>query len=648
MLEYQTFIKKYSILILFVFLFIVFFILSFLSKGTYGGGDDFEHYSFARWAFVHPYLFLDHWAKPLFTILASPFAQFGYMGIKTFNILTGLATAWLTFFICKDLKIKYSWLVIFFVCFAPVYLSMLMTGMTEILFGFTLILAVFFAFRNKLILSAVVLSLLPFVRNEGIVVIPFFLIYFIINRKYIAIPFIVSGFIFFSLIGYVYYHDLFWVITKMPYTGAKELYGSGPLLHFVNETKSIFGIPLTVLFLSGLLIIPLRLLKPDKSNKKNINYKSIQILLLVVLPLFSYYVTHSILWWKGWGGSFGLIRVIAGVVPLFAIIAMDVLGGLLDIIAANWLKAFIIIVILYLIISTPFKVYQIPVPEDEGQTVLREAAAWVHNNGYDKNRIYYYDPYFCFALHADPFDQTKTMEQKPRGEVPSKDLTPGNVIVWDTRFGDFQGEMPLERFMNDSFLRLIKVFEPLHKYEILTGKIYEVCIFERINDKINISENFSLYKQSIKGRLNDTVPSMSEPLPINKLIDTCGFFSYVNLNKKNPFSPGIDTPAVKIFRDNGDSLLMFVSAKISTVDYMQGPYLHLIVSLENNSEHELYNSYNINLFPVKKGQSFEISKLLRINTPARANEHLKIYFWNTSSGTIDINDLCIRKILPLK
>jgi hypothetical protein len=56
--------------ILFVFL----LVLTIFSDGTYGGSDDYMHYSFARYAYIHPHLFLDLWAKPVYVALASPFA----------------------------------------------------------------------------------------------------------------------------------------------------------------------------------------------------------------------------------------------------------------------------------------------------------------------------------------------------------------------------------------------------------------------------------------------------------------------------------------------------------------------------------------------------------------------------------------------
>jgi multisubunit Na+/H+ antiporter MnhE subunit len=44
---------------------------------------------------------------------------------------------------------------------------------------------------------------------------------------------------------------------------------------------------------------------------------------LIAGSFLAYFVAHSYVWWKGTGSSLGLERVIAGVCPLAALIAME-------------------------------------------------------------------------------------------------------------------------------------------------------------------------------------------------------------------------------------------------------------------------------------------------------------------------------------
>src|SRR4030066_755964 len=130
MKPFLDFIIKYKIIPILTILFLFLLILSLLSEGTYGGADDNVHYSIARYAFKHPYLFLHHWGKPFFIALAAPFAQFGFNGIKLFNILAGLAATYFTWAILKHFTNNYASSVTLLIVFSPIYLTMLLSGMT--------------------------------------------------------------------------------------------------------------------------------------------------------------------------------------------------------------------------------------------------------------------------------------------------------------------------------------------------------------------------------------------------------------------------------------------------------------------------------------------------------------------------------------
>src|SRR5580700_943620 len=57
------------------------------SPATYDTGDGIRHYIISRYSWNHSYLFLDHWGKPFFTLVSSPFSRFGLLGINAFNLV---------------------------------------------------------------------------------------------------------------------------------------------------------------------------------------------------------------------------------------------------------------------------------------------------------------------------------------------------------------------------------------------------------------------------------------------------------------------------------------------------------------------------------------------------------------------------------
>jgi hypothetical protein len=125
-----------------------------------GGADNYAHFNISRWAFRYPHLFLDHWGKPVFTILTAPFAQFGMTGVRIFNVVAGLLTAWFCYRLAVELKLKYAWFAAVVAVFTPIYFVMMFTGMTEVLFSlFWLFLYIFFS-EDSIFLSAIVISFL--------------------------------------------------------------------------------------------------------------------------------------------------------------------------------------------------------------------------------------------------------------------------------------------------------------------------------------------------------------------------------------------------------------------------------------------------------------------------------------------------------
>jgi ABC-type cobalt transport system substrate-binding protein len=377
--------EKIQYFILLLSLLVLIFIPVALSEGMYGGADNIAHFRISKYAFTYPYLFLDHWGKPLFTLLSSPFSQFGFNGLRFFNIVTGILAAYLSFRVAQELKIKNPPIVLFFVIFSPLFFRLFFSGLTEILFSFVLILAIFFFVRKKYLFSTLVISFLPFVRTEGIIFFVIWLILLGINKKWKIIPLLFSGTLIYSLIGWSYYGDILWVFHKMPYTGAANIYGRGELLHFVNSADHIIGIPLIILFLFGLVSYVRSFIKNEFKSARQINEG-----FLVFGGMAIYFVAHSYVWWKGIGGSLGLVRVMACIIPLAAIICARGANILTDILPKKRIVQSLLPVLLVLIVTlSTILGIKIPMKAGRQEKVLIEAAEWVKKSKYFHNKIYY-------------------------------------------------------------------------------------------------------------------------------------------------------------------------------------------------------------------------------------------------------------------
>ena len=475
----NSFEKNLPYYLLLAFL-INFIILAFLSEGSVGGADDISHFKFSRYAFKYPEFFLDPWGKPLFTMLMAPFAQFGFIGVKIFNILLGLGATLLTFLTAKKLNYKHPVLALFLLVFAPMYTVLMISGMTEILFSFILILGIYLFFKNRSIASAMVISLLPFVRTEGVVIFPLFLLAYLLNRQWRAIPFLLTGFLFFSIIGSFHYGDFFWVINTMPYKGdAAAIYGSGELLYYVNKFKPIFGPTLFFMILGGLLYIPIYFFSKGKEIRKPF----LNEVLVGFLPFFIYFAAHSYVWWKGQGNSVGEARVIGAVIPSAVLLALFGWTGLMRWLSLSKSYQILLIVILALLmVFSSFRIHKIPVELAATQQLLKKAAKWMKGSTHTDNKIYYFDPYCWFFLDMDPTDREKIVQWLPDIQHPENNILPGEIILWDAHYGPNEGRVPLERLKENSNFQLINVFRPDEPFQVLGGYDYEIYIFKRLKD----------------------------------------------------------------------------------------------------------------------------------------------------------------------
>jgi len=627
-------------------LLVSFVILLLQSEGTAGGADDLNHYRFARYSFSNPGFFFDTKAKTVFTLLRAPVAQLGYIALQIFNILLGLAAALLTFYTARKLHYGQPLLALFLLVFAPMYTVMMLSGMNEVMFSFFLILGIYLYFHNKSIWSAVVISMLPFIRTEGFIIFPLFFLAFMMNRQWKAMPLLFSGFLVISLAGSFYYGDFFWMITKNPYTGnASDIYGSGELLYYVERFNPIFGLPLFVLIVLGLLYIPIYFFRRGKQYRPAF----ITEVLVGFLPFLTYFCAHSYVWWKGMGNSVGEIRVMAAVFPsavLLALFAWKHLIGLLKI--GRNARSVIGILMASCLVFIPFQVHTIPVPLSIPQKLIKEAVSWLEDMDYTERKIYYWDPFWWYLLDKEPIGNPKVHEGVFDRKNPGKNILPGEIILWDAHYGPNEGRLPLERLRGNPDFIEIKEFKPKSPIRVLGGYEYEIHIFERLEsigrmeiqaimDEIQRREN-AAYRIRIL-EYEDCEPSGTEQdtADFNKSIRKSGSFSCI-LNEKRVYLTGIEMPIGGIEPADQARFNIRISHHFESFKPEKDP-LFLVLSRHRAEEVLFYRQWQIK---PQNLQTWE-ETFIEYEIPEKVSNSdiVKVYLWNNGGHQIYIDDFVI-------
>ena len=450
--------KKFDYIHIILFSYLLIGILTIISfTGTGDSGDSILHYLFAKYAPLHKELFFNHWAKPLYVLLSSPFAQLGFVGVKYFNLLVSLLTIYFTYKVAKILKYKNPLLIAILLIFAPTYYILTFSGLTEPLFAFFLILGIYLTIKRFYIIGAIIISFTPFIRSEGLIILCVFGLFYIFKKKWKTLPFLASGHVLYSITGYFIYNDFLWVFNKIPYAILGSKYGSGEFLHFVDQLNYVIGVPVYILFCLGVLSFIWRQVKGKEKIVLEENT-------LIIGGFAAYFLFHTLCWYFGIFNSMGLKRVLIGVIPLISLISLNGLNFITEenIFMNKKLKliiqyVFILYIIIFPFTSNPAAIdWKKDMMLSKDQEIAINIANYlkVHKNA-SSNTYFYAHPYLSEALHIDHFDNNK------RIELTFDNLTKlkrGDWVIWDNWFAVIECGITAEYLEKIDRLKKIKEF----------------------------------------------------------------------------------------------------------------------------------------------------------------------------------------------
>ena len=401
-----------------------------------GGPDNFWHYYFSKYAFQFPNFFLHHWGKPIFILLTTGFAQFGFYGIVVFNVICGLLSTIVSYKILQHLNINYKWLIVPLLLFSPLYFLVLQSSLTEPLFSLLLITGSYLYLKQKYILGSLVLSFLLFSRSEGLFILVCFATFLLIIRQWKSLPLLGFGFIIYAIVGKLMGHDFFWYFTENPYA-LESPYGHGHFMDMLYQYKDIWGLP----FLITLCISTVVLFYYFFKQKQYLFWKPINetsyVFYLIFVPAFVFLLFHLTVWHFGMCGSAGLRRVLACVFPCFAVLSM---WGINKLVFDRWskiLSSVLIIVFLVYHLQSPFSTFGFPLksygPDREVQNAARYAKTIMPENCI----VYYAQPGIIFDLDRNPFDKVHNAELFGFKDICNNKNELPSFVFWDSQFSEF-------------------------------------------------------------------------------------------------------------------------------------------------------------------------------------------------------------------
>lgn len=605
----------YSILGLFA---IVMIYLAIMTEGTGDWGDAIYHYLFAKYAFIHPENFLNHWAKPVFVLFAAPVAQGGFVAMKLFNVALLLGSTYLAWRLGKALAIPNSWLVIFPMMTAPMNISHVLSGLTEPMFACWLMLGIYLFVKKKPFLAVLLLSFLPFVRSEGLIVFCVLAIYLLLKRWWYLLPLLATGHVVYSLVGYFYYQDFLWVFNKMPYATVEGAYGAGDFWHYANKMHQVMGDFSPIVLVIGLIAGAIKWI--NYLRGKAIFLK--EELWLVYGISVAFFIAHSIFWKFGIFNSFGLTRVFIGVLPLYSLIIVQAINLVVSPLSSKLhFPIFGILIAMmawYLDKSIDIPYHLAPTPAQRGQTALIEKYAPQY-----PDYTYYFDAIHPgLALDIDWFDpaQHRYTPQLFTGEpIPKK-----SVVLWDDWFSKDESNMPLERLLADKRFKLIECLETGHDWQEIKNKN---CLFEfdpaygdaAILQKIDFEDAASTLNLD-----STTVKTGKYSLRLDKQLTFAnGFNGWMNSfqHQKNAY--------IQL------SCWVYVSNNIN----LNAHTAKAVISFESKYKSFAYHDLPVFQKEDQVGTWKQLRFEQRIPSPKLLSDQIKVYLWNPDATPIYVDDI---------
>ncbi|MDX2430929.1 MAG: hypothetical protein QNK35_08350, partial [Bacteroides sp.] len=165
-----------------------------------------------------------------------------------------------------------------------------------------------------------------------------------------------------------------------------------------------------------------------------------------------------------------------------------------------WKQIFTGILALVLL-STPYKFFNFPVPLEGTQRIVKDASDWMLKSEYAGTKFFYFNPFFPHFLNANPHNGEDAGYYVPDRDKPEKSVKEGEIVIWDAHFAPNEGALPLKNLMDNRAFKLIHLTREKEARTVLGGYSYEIYFFERIAEEEAV-DNHALYGSMLEEILN--------------------------------------------------------------------------------------------------------------------------------------------------
>jgi hypothetical protein len=399
--------------------------------------DTDYHFLEARSAWGNPWLFVDVWARPLYTTVYALPALLGFTVARLFAVAIGSATAWQTWRLACDLRLERAWLVVPFLLGQPVFFELFPDLLTEPLFALVFVIALRWHLRGWTRRGMAAASLLPLARPEGVFLCLLWGAWVIAkNRKpailhqpsgyrclisaFSSTLILTTGVVCWWIAALCITGDPLFILHNWPVTWHQDVYGHGTMLSYGQRATEFTGLLLGAPFLIGFW---LKIRAWDW-----VPVTSSFLLLFLLHTLFRAY---------GLFGEAGYPRYMVSVAPAIALLTLAGWNAI-----ASWISAWPRVAssllgatVLVVSLLSSF-LYLDSFRSARDPIAVREMSDWLHDHPEPYNRLIWSNARMCIVNGL-------TLEESPSLRSPNRESTlavlrdspSGTLVFWDDHFG---------------------------------------------------------------------------------------------------------------------------------------------------------------------------------------------------------------------
>jgi len=410
--------------------------------------DGGYHFLFARVGWEHPEIFIGVWSRPLFSLIYSLPAAFGYPAAKLFTVLICLVTAYQTSRLAEETGLDRPALVMPLLFLQPTYALIAADTMTEPLFALLFIAALRLHTMGRVAAGAIVASLMVLARPEGFFLGALWAVWILARGGRRAfwtnlrrVPLLAVGSALWWLAALLLTGDPLYIKHNWPpdWQLTAATYGIGNLWTYAGKLPEIAGPLLAVAFVAGLATLLIQ-----------------RRLATVTSAFLTIFLLHSVMRAFGLFGSAGYARYFVCVSPAIALISLagwnTIAAWCVRVPRALRLTAMAATLAVSLIV-TAFYV--------DAQKYMRDARAvaemysWFRANDRPVNKVIWSQAYMCILFDGcDVWEKPAFSGDKAANLDLVRKAPAGTLIFWDGETGPSWFKLTADDFAGAGYEQL--------------------------------------------------------------------------------------------------------------------------------------------------------------------------------------------------